>query len=582
MNANHELLDTLHKLGSTGKQVERLYARMIDEKLFLAAYAKLYSNKGAMTPGVDPEDSIDGMSLRRIRRIIAKLEANEWQWQPVRRTYVPKANGKWRPLGIPSWSDKLVQEVIRMVLEAYYEPVFHKESHGFRPNKSCHTALIQIKKAWTGVTWFIEGDIKSCFDEIDHNQLLHVMGQRVRDFRFLKLLRTMLEAGYWENETHHKTMAGTPQGGIVSPLLANIYLHDIDDYVLNTLKPAFDNGKERRRNPEYREAYNAYRRAKTKGDKETALAYKRRQNQLPAMDPTDPNFRRLLYVRYADDFLVGVIGTKAEARDIKAKIGDKLVEMKLQLSEEKTVITNAAHGQARFLGYDIYKAHATTKRTINGQIQLSVPQDRIREIASRYMKYGKPAHRSALIWCEVAEIIETFDMELRGYYNYYKLAYNVSNRLDWLKYTMWYSLMRTIAAKKKSSVAKMARQYRTIGSKTGKQCIGVELKTAKGTRRVTFGDFHIRVNKEPMYSQADPFLPNLRQRELIFRLKHNRCELCNAETNELEVHHVRRLSDIRKNVREGKAPYWQQVMAYRNRKSLVVCEICHQQIHAKS
>jgi len=580
MNVNHKLLDTLHKLGSNGKQVERLYARMTDERLFLAAYAKLYSNKGAMTPGVDPEDAIDGMSLKRIRQIITKLETNEWQWQPVRRTYVPKANGKWRPLGIPGWSDKLVQEVIRMVLEAYYEPTFLKQSHGFRPNRSCHTALIQIKKAWTGVTWFVEGDIQSCFDEIDHDTLLDVLGQRVRDFRFLKLVRTMLEAGYWENETHHKTIAGTPQGGIVSPLLANVFLHELDDYVLNTLKPAFDKGEERRRNPEYAEMHNAYRRAKRKGDKETALAYKHRRNQLPALDPADPNFRRLLYVRYADDFLIGVTGTKAEARDIKAKIGNKLAEMKLQLSEEKTVITNAAHGQARFLGYDIYKAHGTTKRRINGQIQLSVPRDRIREIASRYMKHGKPTHRTPLIWAEVAEIIEIFDMELRGYYNYYKLAYNVSNRFDWLKYNMWYSLMRTIAAKKKSSVAKMAKQYSTTGPKTGKKCVGVRLQTDKGKRQVTFGDFHIKVDKRPRYTQPDPYIPGLPQRELIFRLKHHQCELCDMETDDLEVHHIRRLNDVRKKVREGNAPYWQQVMAFRNRKTLVVCEECHRKIHA--
>jgi group II intron reverse transcriptase/maturase len=582
MNVNHNLLNTLHKLGSRSEPVERLYTRVTDEQLFLAAYAKLYSNKGAMTPGVNPEDQIDGMSLKRIRKIIAQLKSNEWQWQPVRRTYVPKANGKWRPLGIPGWSDKLVQEVIRMALEAYYEPIFHTESHGFRPNRSCHTALTEIKNTWTGVTWFIEGDIKSCFDEIDHETLLHVVGKRIRDFRFLKLLRTMLEAGYWENETHHKTIAGTPQGGIVSPLLANIFLHELDEFVLQTLKPAFDKGERKRINEQYQKFNNAYHRAKRKGNKEEALAFKKQRNEIPRSDPTDPNFRRLLYIRYADDFLIGVIGTKTEARDIKAKIRAKLAEMKLQLSEEKTVITNAAHGQARFLGYDIYKAHRTTNHQINGKIQLSVPQDRIREIASRYRKNGKPAHRNALIWADVAEIMLIFDMELRGYYNYYKLAYNVSNRLDWLKYTMWFSLMRTIAAKKKSSVAKMAKQYRTIGPKTGKKCIGVRLETERGERWITFGDFHIKVDEKPMYSHPDPYTPGLPSRELITRLKHNRCELCDKETEDLEVHHERRLNDIRKKVRQGKAPYWQQVMAFRNRKSLVVCKKCHHHIHATS
>lgn len=217
MNANHKLLDTLNELGRGGKTVERLYARMLDEELFVAAYAKLYSNEGAMTVGVDPTDSIDSMSLKRIRRIIQRLRENRWQWKPVRRTRIPKRNGKTRPLGIPSWSDKLVQEVMRMVLEAYYEAIFVDESHGFRPHRSCHTALLHIRNTWTGVTWFIEGDIKACFDTIDHARLLEIVGKRIRDFRFLKLLRTMLEAGYWEFGERHRSLAGTPQGGVVSP-----------------------------------------------------------------------------------------------------------------------------------------------------------------------------------------------------------------------------------------------------------------------------------------------------------------------------------------------------------------------------
>ncbi len=582
MNTNHKLLETLHKLGSEGKAVERLYARMLDENLFLAAYANLYSNDGAMTTGVDPEDKIDGMSLSRIQEIIQTLEHNDWKWQPVRRKHIPKANGKMRPLGIPGWSDKLVQEVVRMVLEAYYEPRFHDESHGFRQHRSCHTALLQIKKTWTGVVWFVEGDIKGCFDNIDHNLLLQIVGQRVRDFRFLKLLRTMLKAGYWEDGQQRQTLSGTPQGGIVSPLLANIFLHELDEYVLKVLKPAFDKGTRRRINKEYEKLNNQLHQARRQGNIPEAKRLERMRREVPRSDPTDPDFRRLYYVRYADDFLIGIIGSKAETDDIKAKIGSKLAELRLEMSQEKTVITNAAHESARFLGYDIYKAQDLTHRHVNGRVQLSVPEDRAAHLAKRYLSDGKPIHRNALIDADVPEIIHIFDMELRGYYNYYKLAYNVSTRLNKLKYSMWYSLMRTLARKMKSSVSKLMRRYKVIGPKTGKKCVGVEMKTDRGERLITFGDLRLVVDWNPYDKDVDPYHPALRQRELIFRLKHHECELCGHESDCLEVHHIRRLKDIRRKVREGKGQEWELVMAARNRKALVVCRECHLKIHGKS
>ena len=209
MNVNHQLLDTLNRLGQQGQPVERLYARMLDEELFIASYVKLYGNKGAMTTGSDPNDTIDGMSLRRIRHLIETLQNNQWRWKPSRRKYIPKANRKRRPLSVPNWSDKLIQDVMRTVLEAYYEPLFRDESHGFRPKRGCHTALLHIKHVWTGVNWFVEGDIKGCFDNIDHEKLLTIIGKRVRDFRFMKLLRTMLKAGYLEDWTFTPSLIGT-------------------------------------------------------------------------------------------------------------------------------------------------------------------------------------------------------------------------------------------------------------------------------------------------------------------------------------------------------------------------------------
>ena len=355
MNVNHQLLDTLNRLGQHGKPVERLYARMLDEELFIASYVKLYANQGATTMGSDPKDTIDGMSRQRIRHIIETLRNGQWQWKPSRRTYIPKDNGKSRPLSVPNWSDKLVQDVMRTVLEAYYEPQFHEESHGFRPQRGCHTALQQIKRVWTGVNWFVEGDIKGCFDNIDHDKLLDISGKRIRDFRFMKLLRTMLKAGYIEDWRHKPSLAGTPQGGVISPLLANIFLHELDTYVMEEMKPAFDKGKSRRANRPYQKLRDAVLKARNAGEHLKAKALLILRNKLPSRDPKDEGYHRLVYVRYADDFMLGIIGTKREAKEAKAKVGAFLQEMKLTLSNAKTKITHATKGRARFLGYDIHK-----------------------------------------------------------------------------------------------------------------------------------------------------------------------------------------------------------------------------------
>src|SRR5688572_22102229 len=244
------VLAVIQERGKRGLPLEDVYRQLYNPDLYLRAYGRLYANAGALTPGTTKETA-DGMSLEKISSLIAVIRQERYRWTPARRTYIPKANGKKRPLGIPTWSDKLLQEVLRLLLEAYYEPQFSPRSHGFRPNRGCHTALSEVKRTWTGTTWFIEGDISACFDRIDHSVLLAILAEQIHDNRFLRLVAQLLKAGYLEDWTYHATYSGTPQGGIVSPLLANIYMDRLDRFVATVLVPAYTRGLERRLNPAY-------------------------------------------------------------------------------------------------------------------------------------------------------------------------------------------------------------------------------------------------------------------------------------------------------------------------------------------
>ena len=235
------VLNVIRERGERGLPLENIYRLLYNRNLYLRAYGRLYSNQGAMTKGTTAE-TVDGMSLAKIDRIIDALRYERFRWTPVRRVNIPKPNGKTRPLGIPTWTDKLLQEVIRMILEAYYEPQFSDRSHGFRPDRGCHSALSNVTNHWTGVRWFVEGDIKGCFDNIDHEVMLSVLGEKLHDNRFLRLLKYLLKAGYMEDWKYGRTLSGTPQGGVVSPVLANVYLDRLDKFVETMLIPTYTRG----------------------------------------------------------------------------------------------------------------------------------------------------------------------------------------------------------------------------------------------------------------------------------------------------------------------------------------------------
>jgi len=330
-----DYLCVIQSRGQRGFPLERVYRNMRNRDLFLMAYGKIYANKGATTLGTDSTDTIQGMSLARIDKIIDRLRSGTYQWKPSRRTYIAKKNGKMRPLSVPNWSDKLMQEVIRMILEAYYEPQFRNNSHGFRPRRSCHTALQQIKHQWQGTKWFIEGDIKGCFDNISHQKLLELLSRKIHDTRFLKLIRGMLKAGYLENWVYHKNFSGTPQGGIASPLLSNIILHELDCFVEDTLIPQYTKSKRRKPNRVYKSLIRQKRKARQAGNVELYKRLTKDQRIIPTVDTQDPKYRRLRYVRYADDFLLGFVGSKLEAEKIKEQIGNFLQIMDLQATTFK-------------------------------------------------------------------------------------------------------------------------------------------------------------------------------------------------------------------------------------------------------
>jgi len=293
------VLGVLRERGRKGLPLTQLYRQMFNRELYLLAYGNIYPNKGAMTPGASAETA-DGMSEEKIDQIIAPMRHERYRFSPARRVYIPKKNRKLRPLGLPSWSDKLVGEVVRLLLEAYYEPGFSDLSHGFRKGRGCHTALRKIHDTWTGTAWFIEGDISDCFGSLSHEILLGILAEKIHDQRFLRLIRNMLKAGYLEDWEYRETLSGCPQGGVVSPILSNIYLHKLDEFIEQELIPQYTRGTSRKDNPEYKRIQRQLAAARRRGDRAAARDLGKQLRRLPSKDPMDPGYRRLQYARYAD------------------------------------------------------------------------------------------------------------------------------------------------------------------------------------------------------------------------------------------------------------------------------------------
>ena len=578
------VLSVLRERGRQGLPCEQLYRQMFNKDLYLLAYGNIYSNHGAMTPGASAETA-DGMSEDKIDQIIELMRQEKYRFAPARRIYIPKKNGKLRPLGLPPWPDKLTGEVVRLILEAIYEPRFSGRSHGFRKGYGCHTALRHIRDAWTGTVWLIEGDISDCYGSMDHEILLTILAETIHDQRFLRLIRNMLTAGYLEDWDYRQTPSGVPQGSVVSPILSNIYLDKLDKFVGQELIPQYTRGERRAPNPAYRETESQLEKARRRGDRAAARDLTQQRRSLPKGDPADPGYRRLFYCRYADDHLLGFTGPRAEAEEIKAKLAAFLREtLGLELNAGKTLITRARSQPARFLGYHVIAQHCNTKltrgrRSANGKIALRVPPDVIEAQCARYRQHGKPWHRSRLQNLTDYDIVRTCGAEYQGVVNYYLLAQDVS-RLGKFRWHAETSMLKTLAAKHKSTVTKMATKHKTkVITKGGpRTCFEARLtREGKEDLVARFGGITLRQDRRAVITDPAPVRHAYPRKELIYRLRKRWCELCEIGAT-VAVHQVAGLKHLGK-TGPGQ-PAWAALMARMRRKTLIVCAACHDHIHA--
>ena len=571
----------------------RLYRYMLRPDLYYLAYNKLYRNKGASTKGVD-DDTADGFSDEKINSIIKSLADETYTPKPVRREYIQKKRNstKKRPLGIPTFTDKLVQEVLRMILESVYEPTFSYFSHGFRPNRDCHTALNSLKKEFTGVSWFIEGDIKACFDSIDHHVLVDIINKKIKDARLIKLIWKFLKAGYMEDWKYNATYSGCPQGGIASPILSNIYLNELDRFAEKIAKE-FYKPKDKVYTAEYGKLASArdYSRKLLKmatGQRKTELlkqikSLKAEMHKVPYVSKTD---KVLKYIRYADDFIIGIKGEKTDCERIKRQFSEFVSQtLKMELSDEKTLITHS-NQYARFLGYDVRvrrdqtlkpNGRGSLSRTLNNKVELNIPfADKIMpflfdKAIIRQMLDGKvePAARKYLYRCTDLEIIDAFNSELRGICNYYGIASNFT-RLDYFAYLMEYSCLKPLAGKHKSTSRKIKEKY-NIGN--GRW--GIQYDTKTGQKYREFAKYQDCKDTESFNDEIIEYAIRHAgtRTTLENRLSAQVCELCGKTNTPLAMHHVNKVKNLK-----GKQK-WEIIMIAKRRKTLAVCKDCHHKIH---
>jgi group II intron reverse transcriptase/maturase len=574
----YKVLNKLESLNSRNKKNKfavnkDLYRLICDEQLLVIAYNTIKSKQGNMTPGPDNE-TLDGTSPLVIREIIESLKNQTFEFKPVRRIFIPKGNtNKMRPLGIPSPKDKIVQKALLIIMERIYEPCFHDSSHGFRPGRSCHSALKQIRKYWSGMKWAVEGDIKGCYDNVNHHILINLLRKKIQDERFINLIWKLLRAGIVEDGQFRKTNIGTPQGGILSPLLANIYLNELDTFIIDKLQLAINTNNKRSVDPEYNRLRSRIDWLKTRikskslgSDKTLLKSLKKEQRLVPAAKAIDPLFKKIYYIRYADDWIIGVIGNKELANDIKLIVKEFLLsELKLELSSEKTKISHFPSGDIKFLGFNIKSGGQSeqsssnlNKRTVGWQVRLFCPTDLIVDkLANNNFstKLGRGIRKKGWITYPDDIITTKYNYILRGLRNYYSPCDNYGTSFNRIQYILKYSWAHTLASKHRTSIATQLKRVNKLK-------LDIE-------RPLTNNIW----NFKPSETDPDKAFRSYSRRTIL--LTSDSCLICGKLSN-LEMHHLRALRKDGVNLEDK---YMRGMMQRMNRKQICVCRSCHMDIH---
>ncbi len=553
-----------------------LYRLFFNRDLYIIAYNSVKSNDGAETSGADGT-SLHGFCEEWIAELIASMRDETYQPQPNRTTMIPKSNGKMRKLSFPNGKDKLVQEAVRIILECIYEPTFSNLSHGFRPKRSTQSAIAEVE-TWRGTIWFIEGDISACFDEIDHRTLETILRERISDERFIRLINKILKAGYFDMQhIYHGTKTGNAQGSCCSPILCNIYLDKLDSFMERIIEMD-TTGDYRRQNPDYAKARYQYKKAVRNGnDLKTVKHLKYEMENLPSGDRYDPNFRKVKYVRYADDFLIGLIAPKSYAVDLKQKIKEFLKnELCLRLSDEKTKITHTANHDVAFLGYIIRKG---TVKHSKFQSNPFDPALRIYMNTEGILKKlrengmckdtGYPIGITRLLRESPEEIIKYGNQVLRGLLTQQRGCVNFYKGAR-IQYIVQFSIAKTLARKFDISIKKVFARYGralmvNYQNAKGKAC-SVSLALYKSFSRQK--DFFAKIKSAvksffflPMYSLMDP----------LARV----CYICGNPHFNVSMYH-------RKTKKKLDKPYSPivTVMLAINRRQMPLCAHCFANVEA--
>lgn len=579
-------LNTIRFLNTNRKDFvnKDLYKLLIKEDSIVVGYEMIKSNKGATTPA-EGNKSLDAFGLNRLRTLKRELQDESWSPQLARRIYIPKPGKKEkRPLGIQGPEEKVVQSIVKIILDAIYEPIFSTLSFGFRPKRGAHDALKYIETKYDEMTYAIEGDIKGMYDNVNHHTLIKLLEKRIDDKRFINLIWKFLKAGYIDEGKFEITDIGTPQGSIVSPILANIYLHELDTFMENRAT------KVKKRNPKirtemYKKLDNEMRKIKSKLPKlsedqrylEVRTLRKIKMESLQVKMYNDPS-ERIVYARYADDFIIGIAGPKKLAEEIKDEVKVFLESLSLTLGLEKTKITDIRKDLAYFLGHKIgidtkikyskvppYKQKPYLKRTTGKLVYITAPiENMISKLKDKSFcdKKGEPTPHKLWSTQEDHEIVNLYNITFRGIFGFYS-GVKKRNQLSRIRYIMIYSCALTLSYKHRRSLKKTfikhGKSLTVSYGKNGNKVISLYQPLLKETDKTW----------QTGRKLPDPY------RYVALRLSntqlYDNCWICNSSYN-IEMHHVRHLKDMKPGFDKG-------IMGALKREQIPVCSFCQDLIH---